>query len=179
MVDVITERCACTGAGAGAIDEPVRSELQSIIDRRRGEAGALIQVLHEAQNLFGYLPSHVQEAIAQGLDIPVSEVYGVVTFYSYFTMVPRGLHVVRVCMGTACYVRGAGELLEQIQRELGVKVPGTTDDGVFTVETVRCLGACSLAPVMLVDKDIYREVKPRQVAELLARYRGEALASAR
>jgi len=165
--------CTC-GNARPAIEESLQTRLSDIIARHRGRPGALIPVLHEAQNLFGYLPAPVQAGVAAGLGIPVSEVYGVVTFYSYFTMVPRGLHVVRVCLGTACYVRGAARLVEQIERELGIKLPGTTEDGLFTAETVRCLGACSLAPVMVIDDDIYRQVKPREIGRLLSRYRADA-----
>ncbi len=172
MVLEVASRCTCAPAGVrSGVDEPLHTMLREVVAKHRDEPGSLIQILHETQNMLGYLPAHVQEVIAAELRIPVTEVYGVVTFYSYFTMKPRGLHVVRICMGTACYVRGAAELLAQVERELGIKAPGTTEDGQFTVETVRCLGACSLAPVMLVDTRVHREVKPRQIAGLLAKCR--------
>jgi NADH:ubiquinone oxidoreductase subunit E len=174
------ETCSC-GKAAGTPrwepDGPEWTRLDATITEHRGQPGALIPVLHRAQQLFGYLPTEVQERVAVGLGLPVSEVYGVVTFYSYFTTVPRGRRIVRVCLGTACYVRGSWRILEQVKRELGVtSVPGTTEDREFSVETVRCVGACGLAPVMMVDDDIYRRVKPRKVAEVLARYREASVA---
>ena len=168
------ETCRC-GSGPGALEwepeNPLWAELDAIIRKHKGEPGGLIPVLHEAQVLFGYLPMQVQERVAAGVGVPVTEVYGVVTFYSYFTMVPRGKHTVRVCLGTACYVRGGRKVLDQIRNVLRVDVPGTTEDRNFSVEVVRCIGACGLAPVMTVDDDIYRRVKPSRVGELLARYR--------
>jgi len=167
--------CACGGRGTRAgdplADPGLRDELDHIIARHRREPGALIRVLHEAQELIGYLPAEVQERVAAGLGVPVSEVNGVVSFYSYFTMVPRGEHTVRVCLGTACYVRGGRKVLDEVRGKLGVDVAGTTDDREFSLEVVRCVGACGLAPVMTVDKDIYRRVKPSKVASLLAKYR--------
>jgi NADH-quinone oxidoreductase subunit E/NADP-reducing hydrogenase subunit HndA len=113
----------------------------------------------------------VQERVAEGLGLSVSEVYGVVTFYSYFTMKSRGRHVIRVCLGTACYVRGGNEVLEEARRQLEVGEAGMTADGEFSLETVRCVGACSLAPVVMVGEDIYRQVKPAEVERLLSKYR--------
>ncbi len=153
--------------------ERLLPELERIIEEHRGQPGALIPVLHRAQNLFGYLPAEVQERIAEGLGIPVSEVYGVVTFYSFFTMVPRGRQTVRVCLGTACYVRGGRRVLEQVERELSIGVGGTTEDREFSLEVVRCIGACGLAPVMTVGDDIHRRVKPGKVGELLAKHRSK------
>lgn len=161
------EQCLC---GQELPKEAFYRALDEIIAEYKGEEGALIQVLHGAQNLFGYLPEEVQEYVAKGLGVPVSEVHGVVTFYSYFTMVPRGRHTVKVCLGTACYVRGGRKVLEAIQKELGIPVAGTTEDRNFSLEVVRCIGACGLSPVMTVDDDIYRRVKPAKAADILAKY---------
>ncbi len=162
----------CTCAGEQQIPEQrLWAGLDRILAEHKGEPGGLIQVLQKAQDLFGYLPVQVQERVAEGLRVPVSEVYGVVSFYSYFTMEPRGKHVIRVCLGTACYVRGGNEVLEQTEAALGLSSTGMTDDGEFSVETVRCVGACSLAPVVMVDDDIYRQVKATEVRGVLQRYR--------
>jgi NADH:ubiquinone oxidoreductase subunit E len=165
--------CACGRRDAGdpLSDPGVWARLDEIIAQRRRHPGALIPVLHEAQELIGYLPAEVQERVAAGLGVPVSEVNGVVSFYSYFTMVPRGEHTVRVCLGTACYVRGGRKVLDEVKGKLGVEVAGTTDDREFSLEVVRCVGACGLAPVMTVDKDVFRRVKPSKIGSLLAKYR--------
>lgn len=168
-----TQTCRCGGAQALALDDGRWAELDALVTRYRGQPGALIQVLHQAQELFGHLPPEVQQRIAAGLEVPASDVYGVVTFYSFFTMVPRGLHTIRVCLGTACYVRGGRRVLERVKSELGIGVGGTTEDGLFSLEVVRCIGACGLAPVMTVDGNVYQRVKPSKIGELLARYRDE------
>ncbi len=165
--EVVT--CGCVGEQV-VPEERLWQGIDRIIAEHKGESGGLIQVLQKAQDLFGYLPMEVQERIAEGLGLPVSDVYGVVTFYSYFTMKPRGKHVIRVCLGTACYVRGGSEVLAEAKAALGMSETGMTPDGQFSVETVRCVGACSLAPVVMVDEDIYRQVKPREVKRLLEKY---------
>jgi NADH-quinone oxidoreductase subunit E len=167
LQEVVT--CGCVGEHI-VPEEQLWLGLDRIISEHRGQPGGLIRVLQKAQDLVGHLPMEVQERIAEGLGVPVSDVYGVVTFYSYFTMEPRGKHVIRVCMGTACYVRGGSEVLAEAKAALGLAETGMTPDGQFSVETVRCVGACSLAPVVMVDEDIYRQVKPREVKQLLARY---------
>jgi NADH:ubiquinone oxidoreductase subunit E len=146
------------------------SMVASIIERYRSKAGSLIPVLEEIQEALGYLPKSVQQKVAQGLMIPFSEVYGVVTFYSFFTMVPKGRHVVRCCLGTACYVRGGKNNLEKLTENLKVSPGGTTQNRRFSLETVRCLGACGLAPVMIIDNDTYRQVKPSKISTLLETY---------
>jgi NADH:ubiquinone oxidoreductase subunit E len=162
----------CTCPPGQELADPCRwARLEEVIAAHRGEPGALIQVLHAAQNIFGYLPLEVQERVADGLGIPLGEVYGVVTFYSFFTMVPRGEHTIRVCLGTACYVRGGREVLNQLKAHLGIEVQGTTADREFSLEVVRCVGACGLAPVMTVDGDVYRRVKPARAVEVLEKYR--------
>ena len=170
--EVTQEVYTCGCAGAEEVSEAELWEgLDRIIAEHAGEPGGLIQALQKAQDLFGYLPVEVQEQVAKGLGVPVSEVNGVVTFYSYFTQVPRGLHTIRVCLGTACYVRGGKKVLEHIQNHLGVEVAGTTEDRTFSLEVVRCIGACGLAPVLVVDEDIYRRVKAGKASELLSKYR--------
>ncbi|MDI9570330.1 MAG: NAD(P)H-dependent oxidoreductase subunit E [Pseudomonadota bacterium] len=145
-------------------------KLYEIIARYRGKPGGLIPVLEEAQMTLEYIPLSVQKAIARGLNLPLSRVYGVVTFYSFFTMTPRGRHTVRVCLGTACYVRGGKALAESIEKNFGVKEGETTPDRRFTYESVRCLGACGLGPVIVVGADVHGRVKPGKVKEILNSY---------
>lgn len=146
-------------------------ELDRYMEENADMGGLLIPTLQYAQELFGYLPKPVLKHISRRLQIPYSEVAGVVTFYSYFTTVPRGRHTVRVCLGTACYVRGGKELLEAVKRELGVDVGDTTADRGFSLEIGRCFGACGLAPVIMVDDDVHQRVKPQHVRTMLDRYR--------
>lgn len=141
-----------------------------IISDYRGKPGGLIPVLEHLQELLGYLPPAVQQRVAKGLDIPVAQVYGVVTFYSFFTMVPRGRHNIRVCMGTACYVRGGKKILERLVEILGIEPGGCTEDRRFSLETVRCLGACGLAPVIVIDEDTHGQVKAAKLETVLAQY---------
>ncbi len=142
----------------------------SIISRHKGTPGSLIPVLEEIQERLGYLPKSIQRRVAEGLGLPLSEVYGVVTFYSFFTMVPRGRHTVRVCLGTACYVRGSKRTLEELCSSLGIQPGETTPDRRFSLETVRCLGACGLAPAMVVDNDAFAQVKPAHLRGILQEY---------
>ncbi len=146
------------------------AKLDSIIDKHKGKAGGLIPVLEEAQVCLEYLPLSVQKRIATGLNLPLSRVYGVVTFYSFFTMTPRGKHTVRVCLGTACYVRGGKALAEALEKQFGIKEGETTADRLFTLESVRCLGACGLGPVVVVDEDVHGRVKPAKIKEVLSQY---------
>jgi NADH:ubiquinone oxidoreductase subunit E len=144
--------------------------LDKIINKHKGKPGGLIPVLEEAQVALEYLPVSVQKKIAKEMNLPLSRVYGVVTFYSFFTMTPRGKHTVRVCLGTACYVRGGKALAESLQKEFGIKEGETTPDRMFTLETVRCLGACGLGPVVVVDDEVHGRMKPSKVREVLAQY---------
>lgn len=143
-------------------------QLDAFIDSLPDKKGALIEVLHKAQGIFGYLPEEVQLFVGERLGVPASKVYGVVTFYSYFATEPRGEFVVNVCMGTACFVRGAGDVLNEFQKELGVKTGQTTEDGKFTIEALRCVGACGLAPVVTINDKVYGSVKPADVKNILA-----------
>jgi NADH-quinone oxidoreductase subunit E/NADP-reducing hydrogenase subunit HndA len=142
-------------------------KLNDIIIKYKDKPGSLIPVLQEAQELIGYLPPVVQRHIARGLKIPVSEVHGVVSFYSFFTMKPKGKHNIRVCLGTACYVKGSEEIVKKMTEGLKIEVGGITTDRKFSLETVRCLGACGLAPVVVVDKDTFGSVNPVNVLDLL------------
>ena len=145
-------------------------KLDSIIARHKGKPGGLIPVLEEAQVTLEYLPVPVQKRIAKGLNLPFSRVYGVVTFYSFFTMTPRGRHTVRACLGTACYVRGSKALADAIKKEFGVEEGETTPDRRFTYETVRCLGACGLGPVVVVDEDVHGRMKPSKLKDVFSQY---------
>ncbi|MDD5712908.1 MAG: NAD(P)H-dependent oxidoreductase subunit E [Smithellaceae bacterium] len=146
-------------------------KLDEIIAKHKGKPGGLIPVLEEAQVALEYLPIGVQKRIAEGLNLPLARVYGVVTFYSFFTMTPRGKHTVRVCLGTACYVRGGKAIAEKIEKEFGVKEGETTPDRMFTYEAIRCLGACGLGPVVVVDDDVHGRVKPGKVKDILSQYK--------
>jgi NADH:ubiquinone oxidoreductase subunit E len=145
-------------------------QVDALIEKYQGKPGSLIPVLEEVQGVLGYLPNGIQRRIAKGLDIPQSQVFGVVTFYSFFTMVPRGRHTVRVCLGTACYVRGGKRNLDRLVRDLGIEAGDTTQDRRFSLETIRCLGACGLAPVIVVGEDTHKQVKERKLREILERY---------
>lgn len=135
------------------------------------DPGELINVLHKTQGEFGYLPAEIQEVIANELKISVAHVYGVVTFYSFFTMTPKGKHPISICMGTACYVRGAEKVLDEFKKELNIKVGETSGDGVFSLSCLRCVGACGLAPVVNIGEKTYGRVSPEQVREILAEYK--------
>jgi NADH:ubiquinone oxidoreductase subunit E len=148
----------------------VISRVDQVIATHRGKPGCLIPVLEECQGIAGYLPVELQEYIGARLNIPGSTVYGVVTFYSFFSMVPKGRHNIKVCLGTACYVRGIAEILSRLQSEFKLEVGRTSEDRRFSLETVRCLGACGLAPVIVVDNDTHGGVTPDKVVELLNRY---------
>lgn len=144
--------------------------IDKVIDKYKGRHGALIPVLKEVQDVCGYLPKKVQHRIADRLHLPSSQIYGVVSFYAFFTTVPRGRNIIRVCMGTACYVRGSKEILDTLRRELEVEVGGTTRDRKFSLEAVRCVGACGLAPVMVVGQDTHGMVTPGRVVSILGSY---------
>ena len=143
----------------------------SIIELHQGRPGSLIPVLEDVQETLGYLPKPILAQVAEGLSLPLSEVYGVVTFYHFFTMVPRGRHTIRCCLGTACYVRGAKANLERMANLLQVSPGQTTADRRFSLETVRCLGACGLAPVITVDADTHRQARPSKLPEIIDQYR--------
>ncbi len=130
----------------------------------------LINILHKTQELFGYLPPEVQKVVARNLHIPVSKVYGVVTFYSFFTMLPKGKYPISICMGTACYVRGAEKVLDEFRHQLNINVGETTPDGLFSLNSLRCVGACGLAPVAMIGDKVYGRVTPEKVKDILEEY---------
>jgi len=145
-------------------------KMEPILEKFRGQDGALIPVLQEAQSIYGYLPEEVLARISRELKIPLSRIYGVVTFYAQFYLTPRGRHTVRVCRGTACHVRGGKNVLKAVQQFLGIEESETTADFKFTFETVACLGACALSPVLLVDKTYYGKLTPAKVEKVLKQY---------
>jgi len=152
------------------LPEEELAKLDPIIGKYAGRPGYLIPALKESQEAIGYLPQEVQWRLAEGLNIPPSHIYGVVSFYSFFTMKPRGRHMIRLCLGTACYVKGAPEVQAKVEQELGISVGETTPDQRFTLEAVRCVGACGLAPVMMVGDDTYGGLEPGTVMNMLGKY---------
>jgi len=144
--------------------------VDEIIKAYRNKPGALIPVLKEVQDVTGYLPLPLQREISKGLNLAYSEVYGVATFYSFFNLEPRGKHLIKVCMGTACYVRGNKDLVTNLSRDLDCEVGGTTEDRRFSMEGVRCLGCCGIAPVITVDEHVYKEVRAKEVSSILEKY---------
>ena len=152
-------------------EQQLQARLDAVLSQYRDKPGGLIPVLQLAQAIFGYLPKEVIKKIALGLNKSYSEVAGVVSFYSFFSTKPRGRHLVRVCMGTACYVRGGNALVEAFKAKLGIDVGETTKDKEFTLEVARCFGACGLAPVITVDDDVHHRVKANKIDDILAQYR--------
>ena len=149
---------------------PMKDQLEEIIAKYKDTPGALIPVLHEAQELYGYLPFEVQKIIADGLDIPVAKVYGVVTFYSQFSLTPKGKYRISVCLGTACYVKGAAEILDKLKERLSIDVGECTDDGLFSLDSCRCIGACSLAPVVTINEEVYGKLVPEDIDGIIDKY---------
>lgn len=164
------DQCSCT-ATAKVSEEHLLKHLDEVLEGNRGKPGALIPVLQTVQTMFGYLPQNALRKIAAALGKPYSEVAGVVSFYSFFSTVPRGKYLVRVCLGTACYVRGGKQVLDAVKKHLGIDVGQTTPDRLFSIEVGRCFGACGLAPVIMVNEDVHQRVKPARINELLNRYR--------
>jgi NADH:ubiquinone oxidoreductase subunit E len=148
----------------------VISKVDEIIAQYRNKPGSLIPVLEETQGVVGYLPVELQEYISRGLNVPESMVYGVVTFYSFFTMAPKGRHTIKVCMGTACYVKGIGEILNRLQGAFKLEPGRMSEDKRFSLEVVRCLGACGLAPAVVVDTDTHGGMTPDRILDVLNRY---------
>ena len=165
-----TERCAC---GEETTEADLLARLDDVLEDYRDKPGALIPVLQIAQSMFGYLPESALKRIAIGLRKPYSEVAGVVGFYSFFSTQPRGKHLIRVCLGTACYVRGGKRVLGAIRERLHIDVGETTADRVFSLEVARCFGACGLAPTLTIDDNVYQRVKPVKVSETLDHYRNQ------
>ncbi len=146
-------------------------ELRAIIAQLKDEGGALMPIMQKAQEIYGYLPIEVQEIIALELDIPMEKVYGVATFYSQFNLNPKGKYQISVCLGTACYVKSAGEIFERLEQRLGIKNGECTDDAKFSLDACRCIGACGLAPVLTVNEDVYGRLAVEDVDDILAKYK--------
>jgi len=145
-------------------------ELMAVIEKYKETRGALIPVLHEAQEIYGYLPVEVQKMISEGIDVPLSEIYGVVTFYTQFTIKPKGRYKIAVCLGTACYVKGAADLIDKIKQRIDVEVGECSEDGEFSLDATRCIGACGLAPVLTVNEDVYGKLVLDDIDGILDKY---------
>lgn len=148
-----------------------KEELREACSELENESGMLINALHKAQEIFGYLPAEVQEIVAEEMNVSLAKVFGVVSFYSFFTMTPKGEHPVSICLGTACYVRGAENVLEEFKRILNLKVGETSADGKFSINCLRCVGACGLAPVVSIGEKVYGRVAPDEVSGILKEYK--------
>ena len=152
------------------ITDQQMSDIIAIIDKYRDDQGALIPVLHEVQDYFGYLPIEVQKIIAEQTGIPMSKIYGVATFYSQFNLNPKGKYQISVCLGTACYVKGAGNIMDRVQQYLGIEDGGCTPDGKFSLDSCRCIGACGLAPVMMINDKVFGRLGADDVDRILEDY---------
>ncbi len=170
----MTKTCTCACAEAAPDEVELMKRLDDVLAEQKDKPGGLIPALQTAQAIFGYLPETVLRRVAQAFDKSYSEVAGVVSFYSFFSTVPRGKYLVRVCLGTACYVRGGNEVLRAMKDKLGIDVGGTTPDRQFSLEVGRCFGACGMAPVLMVNDDLHQRVKPAKIGELLEKYRAPA-----
>lgn len=161
-----------TGCCCGAKkNDKIHEVSMEIINRFRDMNGALIPILHAIQDKFGYLPEEALELVSEEISIPLSEIYGVATFYSFFSLEPKGEYVVRVCMGTACYVKGSQLILDELSKELNIEVGKTTEDGKFTLEACRCIGACGLAPVIMIGEKVYGRLLPEEIKRILQEYK--------
>ncbi len=156
---------------APQMNNELYGKLKAVIDEKKALRNPLIEILRTAQEIFGYLPVEVQEFIANEMGVPASKVYGVVTFYNFFSMTPRGKYMLNVCTGTACYVKGAPRLIQMLSDHLGIGMGETTEDGLFTMSAVRCVGACSLAPVFVIGEDTFGRIENKdKIAQILKRY---------
>ena len=146
------------------------AKLMEVIAQHKDEQGATIPVLHKAQEIYGYLPIEVQQMISDGLNVPLAEIYGIVTFYTQFSLNPKGKYVIGICLGTACYVKGSGDLLEKTKEILGIDVGECTPDGKFSIEATRCIGACGLAPVLTVNEEVYGRLTVEDIPDIIKKY---------
>lgn len=162
------QSCHCPDHTVNTSERMVK--IIEVIEQFKDMKGALIPVLHEVQDIYGYLPKEALEFVSEQLDLPMSEIYGVATFYSFFSLEPKGEHVIRVCLGTACYIKGAQGILDQLCQELNVKVQGTTIDNKFTLDATRCLGACGLAPVITIGEKVYGRLSKNDISKILKEY---------
>lgn len=151
-------------------EKVLMQKLEQVIEDHKDMQGALIPVLHEAQSIFGYLPMEVMQKIADGLNLPVAKVYGVATFYSQFSLEKKGKYRINVCMGTACYVKGSGDLLNKFRQRLGIEVGECTEDGLFSLESCRCIGACGLAPVITINDEVYGRLTEADIDGIIDKY---------
>ncbi len=165
-MSVQTKTCACKKE----TEQEKYDRIAAVIDEYREREGSLIQILHMAQGIYGYLPLQVQQFIAERLGKPLSEVSGVITFYSLFSTEPKGENTIRVCLGTACYVRGGKKIIERLREILDIEVGGTTKDGKFTLEVMRCIGACGLAPAMTINDKVFKQVNPDKLRNIISKY---------
>ena len=161
-------KCKCAIPFQGTPEQ--EKQLMDLIAAHKNMQGSLMPVLQQAQDIYGYLPVEVQRMIAEGLDVPLEEIYGVATFYGHFNLNPKGTHKASVCLGTACYVKGAGRVLERMEDRLGIKRGSVTPDRKFSLDATRCLGACGLAPIMTINEDIYGRLAPSEVDGILEKY---------
>ena len=161
-----TKQCKCKKE----TDQEKYARIAEVIDDYKDKEGSLIQILHMAQGIYGYLPLELQQFIAERIGKPLSEVYGVTTFYSFFSTKPRGENTIRVCLGTACYVRGGKKIIERLKEILGIGVGDTTQDGKFTLEVMRCIGACGLAPAITINDKVYKQVNPDKLQGIIEKY---------
>ena len=145
-------------------------QLKAVIESHKDQEGAAIPVLHKAQEIYGYLPVEVQTMIAEGINVPLAEIYGIVTFYTQFSLYPKGQYQIGVCLGTACYVKGSGDILDRIKQRLGIEVGECTSDGKFSIDATRCIGACGLAPVLTVNEDVYGRLTVDDVDDIIKKY---------
>lgn len=164
-MSLINQKCSCGGG-----ENPEKVQVDAILAKYEGKKGSLIPILQEVQSLYNYLPKDVLEYVAEKTGVPISEIYGVVTFYSLFHLNPRGRNIIRVCQGTACHVRGGKLILQALEKELGIKAGHTTEDLRYTLETVACIGACGLAPVMQINDDTHGRLTPDKLPAILKRY---------
>ena len=164
-MNMVDKKCSCCGG-----ENPEKVQIDAILTKYQGKKGSLIPILQEVQALYNYLPKDALEYIAVRTGTPIAQIYGVVTFYSQFHLTPRGRNIIRVCQGTACHVRGGKVILQTIEKELGIKAGHTTEDLRFTLETVACIGACGLAPVMQVNEDTHGRLTPDKLSAILAKY---------
>lgn len=160
----MTCQCGCEAP------DPKKEKLMQVLAKYRAMKGALIPVLQETQAIYGYLPREAMELISKELKIPVSEIFGVATFYAQFHLKPRGRNIIRCCLGTACHVKGGARIFERVQQELGIKDGETTEDLRFTLESVACIGACGLAPVIMINDDTHGRLTPDMIPQILAQY---------
>jgi len=167
-----TNKATLSKSRAGKdISSKTLQQIRKIIEATNGQAGAPIRVLQQVQGIVGYLPPEALKTVSKEMGIPLSELYGITSFYSFFSMVPKGKYVIQVCLGTSCYVKGAERLIRTLKHDFNLESGGITPDGKFSLETVRCLGCCGLSPVIAIGENVHRKVKPSHMKDILSSYR--------